>query len=98
MKGLLKKGVLVGIGAASLAKKKVVGIVKPLVKRRAINRKQAKELVKKVIAASSAERKRVERIIAAELKRAKPIAKKVAKKVVKKAKKVAKRALRRRRR
>jgi polyhydroxyalkanoate synthesis regulator phasin len=80
-KDLLRKGFLLGLGAASLTSKKVNETIKGLKKKGKLNSAEGEELVKKFIKEADSERKRVEKFILGEVKRyTKPVKKKTAKK------------------
>lgn len=97
-KELLRKGFLLGLGAASLTTKKINEVVKDLQKKGKINSKEGEELVKKFLKEADSERKRVQKFVEGEIKRVsknktkkkpakkKAVKKKTAKKRVKKKK------------
>ncbi|MDP7180676.1 MAG: hypothetical protein QF824_05395 [Candidatus Woesearchaeota archaeon] len=76
MKKLVQKSVLLGLGAASLTRKKVVQLVGPLVKEKLLSNKDAMNVVKKVMTEGAREKKRIDKIISVELNKAKSVAKK----------------------
>lgn len=69
MKQLIKKAFLLGLGAASLTKAQAEKRIKTLVKKSAINTKDSRELLKKVVVAANKERKRIQEFSKAEVKR-----------------------------
>ncbi|MBU0615018.1 MAG: hypothetical protein KJ601_02910 [Nanoarchaeota archaeon] len=84
-KDMLRKGFLLGLGAASLTSKKVNEVVKDLTKKGKLNAKEGEELVGKILKDADAERKRVQKFVMAEMKRyAGPAKKKTVKKAAKK--------------
>jgi polyhydroxyalkanoate synthesis regulator phasin len=69
MKNLLKKFAYIGIGAASITRKKAQKAVKVLTKEGAISAKQGKKLLTKMVKEADKERKRLERVLIAEAKK-----------------------------
>lgn len=94
MKNLVKKSLLLGLGAASLTRKKIQRLVGPLIRENLISKKDAAKIVKKVVAEGEREKRRIKKLIAVEIKKAKPLVKKAGSKAKKSAKGIAKRALR----
>jgi len=85
--GIIKKGLLTGIGAASIAAEKAEKIVKMVVAKGLISRKDGAGLVRKLITEAERERKRIEKIVSSEvgkqIKKTKPFVSK-GKKIVRK--------------
>ena len=69
MKGLIKKAFLMGLGAASLTKAQAEKKIKGLVKKGALNTKDSRAMLKKVLAEANKERKRIQQFGKAEAKR-----------------------------
>ncbi|MFH1849649.1 MAG: hypothetical protein ABH879_05670 [archaeon] len=96
MKSIIKRGILLGIGAVSLTKRKAEQEIATLVKSKAITVQDGKELVRFVITQGLKQKKNVGRIVRAEIKKAEREGLKIARTAVakagKKGKSVAKRA------
>ena len=69
MENLLKKFTYIGIGAASLTRKKAQKAVQTLIKEGAITTKQGTVLVKKIVNEANKERKKLEKILINEAKK-----------------------------
>ena len=69
MKDVLRKGLLLGLGAASLTKKKTEKIVKELVKKGAVSSKEGNVLAKKVLSQANKQQARLRKIGEAEAKK-----------------------------
>jgi len=69
IKGFVKESFLVGLGAASLTKKKAEALAKSLVKKGILSRKDGAGLVRKILAEANSERKRIEKFVKGEIKR-----------------------------
>lgn len=110
MKEILRKGLILGLGAASLTRRKAEKTVKELIKKGAVNSKEGRILVKRVLGEAKKQEAKLRRIGEAEAKKvlkkvgiisiaeAKKLKGKVAvleKKLMQKTKKVAKRAYKR---
>lgn len=63
MKDLLKRFTYIGIGAASLTRKKAQSAVRLLTKEGAITAKQGTKLIKRLINEANKERKKLEKIL-----------------------------------
>jgi len=92
MKDLIKKTFLLGVGTASLTKKKAEKVVNRLVKKDLLKKKDGVALVKNMIAEANKERKRIQKFIETEakreIKRIKPHLAKASKKATKEGEKV----------
>ncbi len=77
MADIIKKGLLTAIGTASIAVEKANKILSDIKKKRLISTKDAKNLIKRLVAEAERERKRINVIISEELrkqaKKAKPV-------------------------
>ena len=69
MKKLLRKSFLIGLGVASLTKKRAEKSVKKLIKKGLITKKDGDGLIRKMLVEANNERKRIEKFMAAEIKR-----------------------------
>ena len=69
MKDIVKKSFLLGLGAATLTKNQAEKIVKELVKKNAVTRKDGKDLLKRVSNAANDERERIISFVAQEADR-----------------------------
>lgn len=69
MKDLIKRFAYIGIGAASLTRKKAQKAVKVLTKEGAITANQGKSLIKKLMNEANKERKKLENILINEAKK-----------------------------
>lgn len=69
MKKLLRKSFLIGLGIASLTKRRAEKSIKKLVKKGLITKKDGDGLIIKMLVEANKERKRIEKFIAAEMKR-----------------------------
>ena len=69
MDGLIKKGLLVGLGAVSLTRAKAQKIINELVKKKIMSRGDGIALLKKVLKEADNERKRIKDILTKEVKR-----------------------------
>ena len=92
MKDLIKRSLLLGLGAASATKEKVDKVVRQLVKKRAITQKDGKWLADKVLKEISKHRKRLEELSKSD--RLMKSAKALENKLVKRGRKAAKNILR----
>ena len=70
MKDILRKGLLLGLGAASLTKKKTEKIVKGLVKKGAVSSKESVVLARRILAEAKQQEAKLRKIGEAEAKRA----------------------------
>ncbi len=87
MKGLIKKAFLIGLGAASLTKAQAEKKIKGLVKKGALNTKDGRDMLRKVLAEANKERKRIQQFGKAEVGRVKAKLSKVSRPKVKRVKK-----------
>ena len=62
MKELIKKGFILGLGAASLTKKKTEQALKNIAKDAGINRKEAEVMAKNMLKEVDKDRKRIQKI------------------------------------
>ena len=69
IKGFIKESFLIGLGAASLTKKKAEALAKSLVKKGILSRKDGAGLARKILAEANSERKRIEKFVKGEIKR-----------------------------
>ncbi|MDP3765616.1 MAG: hypothetical protein Q8R04_03820 [Nanoarchaeota archaeon] len=90
MKGLIKKSMLLGLGAVSLTKEKVDNLVAELVKRKAITTKDGKWLAKQVLNELARNKKRLERLSAMQAEIFRKKARKLEIRLVKRGRKAAK--------
>lgn len=93
MKELIRKSVLLGLGAASLTKEKVDNLVAELVKRKAINTKDGRWIAKQVLNDLARNKKRLERLSAIHAEILGKKAKKLEKALMERGSKTAKRLL-----
>ena len=70
MKDIVKKSLLLGLGAASMTKAQAEKVVKELVKRNAVTIKEGKDILRRVKKHAANESKRVKMFAEQELKRA----------------------------
>lgn len=94
VKGFVRESFLIGLGAASLTKKKAEALAKSLVKKGILSRKDGAGLVRKILAEANSERKRIEKFVKGEIKRelrkVSPVIKKAGAKAAKEGKKAVK--------
>ena len=95
MKDLIKKSVLLGLGAASLTKEKVDKLIKELVKRKAITTKDGKWLAKQILKELAKNKERIKRLRKLEVEILGSKAKTLEKTLMKRGRKTAKSILRR---
>ena len=88
---MIKVG-LIGIGTLSLAKKKADKVIDKIVKKGLIKKKEGDGLVRKVIVEVDKGRRKIESIVAAEIKKATPVITKATGKASREGKKVVLRA------
>lgn len=93
MKELIRKSVLLGLGAASLTKEKVDKLVAEFVKRKAITIKDGRWIARQVLNELSKSRKQIERLSAIQAKVLKKKAKKLEKALVDRGTKTARKLL-----
>jgi len=63
IKGFIKESFLIGLGAASLTKKKAETLAKSLVKKGILSRKDGAALARKILTEANNERKRIENFV-----------------------------------
>jgi len=90
MKELIKKSMLLGLGAASLTKEKVGFLIEGFVKRKAINAKDGKWLAKQVLNELARNKKRLKRLSAIQAGIFKKKARRLESRLVKRGRKAAK--------
>ena len=90
---LVKKSFFLGLGAASLTRKNVQKFIGSLVQDKVLNKAESSKLVKKLVAEGEMERKRIEKFMASEIRKAGPLARKIGEEAGKKAEAIAKSAL-----
>ena len=99
MRDAIKKGFLLGLGAASLTKKKADKVINSLAKRGAITKKEGQILVNGFLKEAKKQRKIIENKILREaekeIKRVKPKLKKKAKKLEAEGRKVVRKTIKR---
>ena len=97
IKGFIKESFLIGLGAASLTKKKAETLAKSLVKKGILSRKDGADLARKILTEANNERKRIENFVKTEIKRelkkARPIVRKAGAKAVRKGEKTARKGV-----
>ncbi len=69
MKEIVKKSFLLGLGAASITKAKAEKIARELAKKGAVNTKDRRQLVRRVLEEANKERKRVQSLVKKEADR-----------------------------
>ncbi|MBS3097369.1 hypothetical protein J4209_01090 [Candidatus Woesearchaeota archaeon] len=88
----IRKAFLIGLGAASLSKKKAEKALRELIKKGVVSRKEGEALVRKILADAKTHRERLENVVITEvnkqLKKAKPIVKKVKERAEKEGKRI----------
>lgn len=93
MKELIKKSVLLGLGAASLTKEKVDKLVAEFVRRKAITTKDGKWLAKQILGELAKNKERIERLSKIEAQILGREAEKLEQKIMKRGRKTAKKLL-----